>query len=61
VERLPPAPCGFQDTSMLEGDLKRLSMFYDLGVRIAQPTYNRRIEKILGHNFTRLFTEVWKS
>lgn len=33
---------GFQDTSMLEGDLKRLSMFYDLGVRIAQPTYNRR-------------------
>jgi membrane dipeptidase len=33
---------GFQDTSMLEGDLKRLSMFYDLGIRIAQPTYNRR-------------------
>jgi membrane dipeptidase len=33
---------GFQDTSMLEGDLKRLSTFYDLGVRIAQPTYNRR-------------------
>src|SRR3984893_8727764 len=33
---------GFQDTSMLEGDLKRLSMFYDLGVRITQPTYNRR-------------------
>jgi len=33
---------GFQDTSMLEGDLKRLSVFFDLGVRIAQPTYNRR-------------------
>lgn len=33
---------GLQDTSMLEGDLKRLSMFYDLGIRIAQPTYNRR-------------------
>lgn len=33
---------GFQDTSMLEGDLGRLSTFYDLGVRIAQPTYNRR-------------------
>jgi membrane dipeptidase len=33
---------GFQDTSMLEGDLSRLAMFYDLGVRISQPTYNRR-------------------
>jgi len=33
---------GFQDTSMLEGDLTRLAMFYDLGVRISQPTYNRR-------------------
>lgn len=33
---------GFQDTSMLQGDLKRLSLFYDLGVRICQPTYNRR-------------------
>ncbi|HEV3119357.1 MAG TPA: membrane dipeptidase, partial [Gemmataceae bacterium] len=33
---------GFQDTSMLEGDLTRLSTFYDLGVRISQPTYNRR-------------------
>jgi membrane dipeptidase len=33
---------GFQDTTMLEGDLKRLAMFYDLGVRISQPTYNRR-------------------
>jgi len=27
---------------MLEGDLTRLGIFYDLGVRIAQPTYNRR-------------------
>jgi membrane dipeptidase len=33
---------GFQDTSMLEGDLTRLTTFYDLGVRISQPTYNRR-------------------
>ncbi len=33
---------GFQDTSMLDGDLTRLVMFHDLGVRISQPTYNRR-------------------
>ncbi len=33
---------GFQDTSMLEGDLKRLDVFEGLGVRIVQPTYNRR-------------------
>jgi len=33
---------GFQDTSMLYGDLKRLTLFYDLGLRICQPTYNRR-------------------
>jgi membrane dipeptidase len=33
---------GCQDTTMLEGDLKRLKVFYDLGVRICQPTYNRR-------------------
>ncbi len=33
---------GFQDSSMLEGDLSRLSLFYNLGVRITQPTYNRR-------------------
>ena len=33
---------GFQDASMLEGDLARLATFYDLGVRISQPTYNRR-------------------
>jgi membrane dipeptidase len=33
---------GFQDTSMLEGDLHRLEMFYALGLRICQPTYNRR-------------------
>ncbi len=33
---------GCQDTTMLEGDLNRLAVFYDLGVRICQPTYNRR-------------------
>ena len=27
---------------MLDGDLTRLATFYDLGVRISQPTYNRR-------------------
>lgn len=33
---------GFQDTSMLEGDLGRLELFRNLGVRIVQLTYNRR-------------------
>jgi membrane dipeptidase len=33
---------GCQDTTMLEGDLTKLQVFYDLGVRICQPTYNRR-------------------
>ncbi len=33
---------GFQDTSMLEADLHRLEMFHALGLRICQPTYNRR-------------------
>jgi membrane dipeptidase len=33
---------GCQDTTMLEADLKNLSVFADLGVRIAQPTYNVR-------------------
>ena len=33
---------GCQDTSMLEGDLKNLAVFKDLGVRIVQPTYNVR-------------------
>jgi len=33
---------GCQDSSMLEGDLGRLRTFYELGVRICQPTYNRR-------------------
>ena len=33
---------GCQDTTMLDGELKRLAIFYDLGVRICQPTYNRR-------------------
>ena len=33
---------GFQDTSMLDGDLTRLSIFQGLGVRIFQLTYNRR-------------------
>jgi membrane dipeptidase len=33
---------GFQDTSMLDGDLSRLDVFQGLGVRIFQLTYNRR-------------------
>ena len=33
---------GFQDTSMLDGDLSRLNIFQGLGVRIVQLTYNRR-------------------
>jgi membrane dipeptidase len=33
---------GCQDTTMLEGDLARLAVFADLGVRIVQPTYNVR-------------------
>ena len=33
---------GCQDTTMLDGDLQRLAVFRDLGVRICQPTYNRR-------------------
>jgi membrane dipeptidase len=33
---------GCQDTTMLEGDLHRLEVFHNLGVRICQPTYNRR-------------------
>jgi membrane dipeptidase len=33
---------GCQDTTMLEGDLKNLSVFKDLSVRIVQPTYNVR-------------------
>ncbi len=33
---------GFQDTSMLQGDLGRLALFRNLGVRIVQLTYNRR-------------------
>jgi len=33
---------GCQDTTMLEGDLKKLAVFADLGVRIVQPTYNTR-------------------
>ena len=31
---------GFQDTSMLEGDLNNLDTFYDAGVRCVQLTYN---------------------
>jgi len=55
---------GCQDTTMLDGDLKRLQVFFDLGLRICQPTYNRRnlmgdgcIEtadgglSLLGHDF----------
>ncbi|HMD28631.1 MAG TPA: membrane dipeptidase [Steroidobacteraceae bacterium] len=33
---------GCQDTTMLEGNLKNLAVFADLGVRIVQPTYNLR-------------------
>jgi membrane dipeptidase len=33
---------GFQDSSMLDGDLARLAVFHNLGLRIAQPTYNVR-------------------
>lgn len=33
---------GFQDTSMLDGQLDRLKIFHSLGVRIVQPCYNRR-------------------
>jgi membrane dipeptidase len=33
---------GCQDTTMLEGDLKNLTVFSELGVRIVQPTYNVR-------------------
>lgn len=33
---------GFQDTSPLDGQLDRLSMFQSLGLRIVQPCYNRR-------------------
>lgn len=33
---------GFQDTTMLETDINRLSLFHDLGVRIIQLTYNLR-------------------
>jgi membrane dipeptidase len=33
---------GFQDATMLEGDLSRIDVFYDLGVRIIQLTYNVR-------------------
>jgi membrane dipeptidase len=31
---------GFQDSAMLEGDLERLQLFHNLGVRIIQLTYN---------------------
>lgn len=33
---------GFQDTSPLDGQLERLTIFHGLGVRIVQPVYNRR-------------------
>src|SRR5881392_1524569 len=33
---------GFQDATMLEGDLSRVDVFHDLGVRIIQLTYNVR-------------------
>ena len=31
---------GWQNTSAIENDLKKLKIFYDLGIRIAQLTYN---------------------
>lgn len=33
---------GFQDATMYGEDLERFDLFHDLGVRIVQPTYNRR-------------------
>lgn len=33
---------GFQDTTPYEGDLSRIGMFHDLGVRVVQLTYNVR-------------------
>lgn len=33
---------GFQDSAMLEGDLDRVELFHDLGLRIIQLTYNLR-------------------
>lgn len=33
---------GFQDAIMLEGDVSRVDLFYELGVRIIQLTYNVR-------------------
>jgi membrane dipeptidase len=33
---------GAEDSSMLDGDLKRLGIFYDLGLRVCQLTYNRQ-------------------
>ncbi len=35
---------GFQDAAMLEGQVDRLDLFYELGVRIVQLTYNVRNE-----------------
>ena len=33
---------GFQDSTMLEGDVSRVNLFYELGVRVIQLTYNLR-------------------
>jgi membrane dipeptidase len=33
---------GFQDSAPFGADLDRVDMFHDLGLRICQPTYNRR-------------------
>jgi len=33
---------GFQDTTPYEGDLSRINMFHDIGVRVVQLTYNVR-------------------
>lgn len=35
---------GFQDCAMMEGQVERVDVFHDLGVKIMQLTYNRRNE-----------------
>ena len=35
---------GFQDSAMFEGELDRIDVFHDLGVKVIQLTYNRRNE-----------------
>jgi membrane dipeptidase len=42
AERRVGLIAGFQDTTMLEGDVSRVDLFHGLGVRIIQLTYNVR-------------------